>query len=263
MKPLEGDESLYTRYEGAVAFRLFSDRREPTLTIPEQIAASIGDRILDGSLPPGERIPEQELADEFHVSRGPIRDALRILEREQLVTILARRGALVTGLSAGEVREIFEIRASLHELVARRTLAARNPEMLAVYRAGVARLEKLAELTDDGGRYAETTYRLTLIAARLCGNQRLYRMLSAISLQTLRYSKLGLASKERRQVSVALWQKSYEALQAGDTATYLELARARIHASGEEAVRQIQAAPERFALKDQTQAIPTPKEQTP
>ncbi len=246
MKLLEGDESLYSQHEGAVAFRLFADRREPTLTVPEQIAASIGERILDARLAPGERILEQELADEFKVSRGPVRDALRILEREQLVTILARRGAIVTGLSAQEVRELFEIRGGLHELVARRTIAQRNPELLAVYRAGVARLEKLAQLRDDGGRYAETTYRLVLIAARMCGNDRLYRMLCALSLQTLRYSKLGLASRERRQKSVLLWQQSCRALERGEAERYLQLTRQRIAASGEEAMRLIEADPGRY-----------------
>jgi DNA-binding GntR family transcriptional regulator len=67
-------------------------RTDPTLTVSEQIAAQVGDRILSGAMPPGARIGEQELADEFSVSRGPIREALRILEREGLVTIL-RAGA--------------------------------------------------------------------------------------------------------------------------------------------------------------------------
>jgi DNA-binding GntR family transcriptional regulator len=258
MKPLDGDESLYTRHESAVAFRLFADRREPTLTVPEQIAASLGDRILAGALAPGARILEQDLADEFRVSRGPIRDAIRILEREQLVTILPRRGAVVTGLSAEEVREIFEIRGGLHELVARRTIARRDPELLAVMRAGIARLDKLAGLRDDGGRYAETTYRLTLIAARLCGNERLYRMLSALSLQTLRYSKLGLASRERRQASVALWRQSAQALERGDTRAYVALARQRIEASGEEAARVLDAQPPAAEPRKTTRGRRTP-----
>jgi DNA-binding GntR family transcriptional regulator len=83
-----------------VAFRLFADQDEPTLTVSEQIASRVGERILSGQLAPGVRIGEQELADEFKVSRGPVRDALRILEREGLATLLARRGAIVTDLSA-------------------------------------------------------------------------------------------------------------------------------------------------------------------
>ncbi|MEZ4364673.1 MAG: GntR family transcriptional regulator [Kofleriaceae bacterium] len=243
MKPLEGSEDLYARWEGAVAFRLFADQEQPTLTVAEQIAARVGDRILDGTLAPGERIVEQEMADEFGVSRGPVRDALWILQRENLVTLLARRGAVVTTLSADEVREIFEIRAGLHELVARRTIARRDPELLALMRAGVARLQRLAELDDDGGRYAETTYRLSILAARQCGNRRLYRTIAALSLQTLRYSKLGLASRERRQRSVRLWRDGLAALERGDLARYLEITRARIEESGAEAVERVAPEP--------------------
>ena len=76
MKPADADPALFAQWEGAVAFRLFGDQALPTLTVPEQIAAQVGDRILDGRLAPGERIGEQELADEFRVSRGPVREAL-------------------------------------------------------------------------------------------------------------------------------------------------------------------------------------------
>jgi DNA-binding GntR family transcriptional regulator len=75
---------------------------------------------------PGARIGEQELADEFSVSRGPIRDALRILEREGLATLLPRRGAIVTELSADELRELLEIRAGLFEMVVRKIAAQPN-----------------------------------------------------------------------------------------------------------------------------------------
>jgi DNA-binding transcriptional regulator YhcF (GntR family) len=109
MNPGDLPPDLFSPWEGAVAFRLFADQTDPTLTVSEQIAARVGDRILSGAMAPGARIGEQELADEFSVSRGPIRDALRILEREGLATLLPRRGAIVTELSADELRELLEI----------------------------------------------------------------------------------------------------------------------------------------------------------
>jgi DNA-binding GntR family transcriptional regulator len=241
MKPREADPALFARWEGAVAFRLFGDAAVPTLTVPEQIAAQVGDRILDGRLAPGARIGEQELADEFQVSRGPVREALRILEREGLATILARRGAVVTELSAQELREIFEVRAALFDTVARTVAASRPPELIAVLRAGVARLQALAEGPEDGNAYAETTYRLLLITARFCANQRLQRMLATLSLQTLRYSKLGLQSPARRKRSAQLWAQALRALERGDADTLMALSRQRIEESGEEAARQLAA----------------------
>jgi DNA-binding transcriptional regulator YhcF (GntR family) len=128
MKPSDMPQNLFAQWESAVAFRLFADQEDPTLTVSEQIAAQVGDRILSGAMPPAARISEQELADEFSVSRGPIREALRILEREGLVTILARRGAIVTELSATELQELLEIRAGLFDMVVRK-LAVRPPAL--------------------------------------------------------------------------------------------------------------------------------------
>ncbi len=241
MKPLDADPALFSQWEGAVAFRLFGDQAVPTLTVPEQIAAQLGDRILSGPLEPGARIGEQELADEFQVSRGPVREAIRILEREGLVTVLARRGAVVTQLTADELRELIEIRAALFDTVARKAALARPPELLAVLRGGVARLEALSTAPGDGDAYAETTYRLVLITARFCGNRRLQRMLAALSLQTLRYSKLGLQSVDRRKRSVRLWRQALTALERGDVDRLVALSRQRIEESGEEAARLLAA----------------------
>lgn len=235
-------EANSTTWESAVSFRLFADGKQPTVTVHEQIALAVGERIISGALPPRTRVVEQDLAAEFGVSRGPARDAIRVLEREGLVTILPRRGAIVTDLLAEEVREIFEIRAGLLEIVARKVAERRDPHLLEVLQAGVARLERLANMVDDQGAYAESGYRLTLLCVRSCGNQRLARMLVGISLQTLRYSKLSLASRERRQQSARLWRQAVDALVAGDDQAYARLARQRVEESGAEAARLLDAA---------------------
>jgi DNA-binding GntR family transcriptional regulator len=239
MKPSELPSQLFSAWESAVAFRLFADQSTPTLTVPEQIAARVGDRILSGQMAPGARIGEQELADEFSVSRGPIRDALRILEREGLATLLARRGAIVTDMNAAELAELLEIRAGLFEIVVRKLAAHPSPELLDMLRGGVLRLQELSRLPDGGNDYAETTYRLLILCARHSGNARLARMLSALSLQTLRYSKLGLASPARRQRSARLWQETVDALAQGDVERTVALTRQRIEESADEAIQQL------------------------
>jgi len=229
-------------WESSVAFRLFADQDEPTLTVPEQIAARVGERILSTTLVPGARIGEQELADEFRVSRGPVRDALRILEREGLVTLLPRRGAIVTELSTTELQELMEIRAGLFEVAARKLMQSPNPQFVALMREGTKRLQALAQQDDDGDAYVETAHRLLIMVVRLTGNRRLQRMLTSISLQTLRYSKLGLASHKRRKESVGLWSKALRALEKGDADEVARLTRLRIEESAQEATRVLQAA---------------------
>ena len=147
---------------------------------------------------------------------------------------------MVTELSTTELRELMEIRGGLFELVVRKLADQPHPELLPLLRAGTERLQALATETDAGGEYAETTYRLLILCARLAGNQRLQRMLTALSLQTLRYSKLGLASAERRQRSAQLWVQATEALEQGDVERMVALTRQRIEESGEEAIRQLQ-----------------------
>lgn len=236
-KPLESDQALFAHWETAIELRLFADSTGPTLSVPEQVAAKVGNRIVAGELAPGARIGEQELADEFGLSRGPVREAIRILEREGLVQVLPRRGAIVTQLSPTELREVFEIRAGLFDIAVRKVIQERPPELLAVMRAGLQRLQALADDPAGGDAYAETTYRLILICARFAGNERLRRMIAALSLQSLRYSKLGLASVQRRRRSLQLWKQAAKALERGDADAMMRLARQRSEESADEAAR--------------------------
>lgn len=73
-------------------------RKPSTATTGEQVAKQLGEAILQGRYAPGERVGEQAVAEMFALSRGPVRDALRLLERQGLVEILPRRGAYVIAL---------------------------------------------------------------------------------------------------------------------------------------------------------------------
>ena len=75
--------------------------------------------ILEKRLLPGEHLVEEQLAAELGVSRNPVREALRVLETEGLVSFSPRQGAFVTELSREEAREIVEVRAALEGLCAR------------------------------------------------------------------------------------------------------------------------------------------------
>jgi DNA-binding GntR family transcriptional regulator len=233
----DADAETYARWERTIEFRLFSDTSGLTLSVPEQIAAKVADRIIAGQLAPGARIGEQELADEFAVSRGPVREAIRILEREGLVAVLPRRGAVVASLSAHELREVFEIRAGLFDIVVHKIAQSRPPELLSLMRAGIARLKLLAEQPDSGDAYAETVHRIIQAASWFAGNERLRRMIASLSLQSLRYSKLGLASQERRRRSARMWQQTLKALEAGDAELLVALSHQRAEESAEEAAR--------------------------
>jgi DNA-binding GntR family transcriptional regulator len=82
-------------------------------TAPETIAAALRADILSGETRPGTLLRQEDLAARFAMSRIPVRDALRLLEAEGLVTIATNRGAQVTQLSRDEVAEIYHLRILL------------------------------------------------------------------------------------------------------------------------------------------------------
>ena len=225
---------------GLVVFRWFGATPPLTLALPEQIAATVGDRIVSGAIAPGARIIEQDIAAEFETSRGPVREALRILEREGLVRIHPRRGARATQLSPQDVFDLFEIRAYLYQAVARRLAEERSPEAIRLLEDGVREFRRLAELPDGADAYSRLVFRVSLGCVRLAGNPRLADMITSLALQTYRYTRLGLDSRARRRNSAAMWQASLTAIRDGDVAAAMQVAERRILAGREEVLRLLQ-----------------------
>lgn len=84
-----------------------------------RIAATLRDAILAGDYAPGERVRQEELAERHGASRLPVREALRMLESEGLVTLVANTGAWVSRISAAECQEMYEMRECLEPLLLR------------------------------------------------------------------------------------------------------------------------------------------------
>jgi DNA-binding GntR family transcriptional regulator len=84
----------------------------------ERVAGAIQAQVLSGDVPVGTHLRQEALAEEFGVSRTPVREALRHLQATGLVELLPNRGAVVRGPSAREIREAYEVRAELEGLAA-------------------------------------------------------------------------------------------------------------------------------------------------
>lgn len=97
-------------------------------TIREQIVEILRARIIGGEIKPGDHIIEVELAEEFHVSRGPIREALRQLEEEGLVTYQSHKGCVVRTMTYEELQEIYLLRSTLETLAIRVCDGKLSPE---------------------------------------------------------------------------------------------------------------------------------------
>ena len=110
--------------------------------------------ILDGTLPPGERLNEQALATRLGVSRGPLREALRALEREGLVVSGgAHRGMAVRRLEATEEAELFDARALLQGFTCAILAERASIAEIAALRARVVAMEAVIKAGDADGYY--------------------------------------------------------------------------------------------------------------
>jgi DNA-binding GntR family transcriptional regulator len=186
-----------------------------TLSLPEQIAKRIGSAIISGAIEAGSRLHEVEIATRFEVSRAPVREALRILERDGLIDLHARRGARVTQLTASELDHIFDPRIVLNGLLARRVAERADAAFAARFTEGVRMLEQLAQEGDTTG-YVAGVYRVHQLLGAGCDNPFLNRLVFVLTHQTARYTRLGLSTPERQKQSVRNWKRVAKAVAAHD-----------------------------------------------
>ena len=114
----------------------------------DQVSSALRQAIVERELAPGQRLVERELVDRLRVSRATVRESLRELEAEGLVTVIPQRGAVVATISLREAADIYEARGAIESLLVRRF----------VERAGDEHLDRLARVLDqlrdttDGGQ---------------------------------------------------------------------------------------------------------------
>ena len=96
-----------------------SQKKFVTMSLVDQITQALRESILTGKVKGGDQLLEDKLKDDFGVSRTPLREAFRVLEKEGLIEILPRKGSFVKGISRQDIIENFPIRAILEGLAAR------------------------------------------------------------------------------------------------------------------------------------------------
>jgi len=186
-----------------------------TRSLSQQIADYLSEAILLGRYAPGQAIIEQELADAFGVSRGPVREAFRILETEGVVVINPRRSVLVTNLTLEEVAELFEIRAALFGLAARLCAQRRTAASIELIESAYEKIRPFVPSKGTAEQYSNLAAEATRTIISQCGNKRVIVMLNRLSRQIQRYSLLGLSNVERQTQSMGSFRKLVSAIRAG------------------------------------------------
>lgn len=111
---------------------------ESELATSHRIAAALKEAILAGKYPPGVRIRQEDIAEQFGASRSPVREALRMLEADGLVNLVAHTGAWISQLSLAECEEMYQIRERIEPLLLR----------LSIPYLSKAKIDQLADLAN-------------------------------------------------------------------------------------------------------------------
>lgn len=156
---------------------------------PRRVHAELRRRILDGSIPPGAWLRQEELATELAVSRMPVREALSLLGKEGLLELLPNRGARVPALSLEELEEIYAARMGLEGLAARHAALRIDAGALEALRLDLPRLAALCAAGElEIYLREDRDFMLNCYAAS--GRPRLVRQVESLRERAERYLRL-------------------------------------------------------------------------
>jgi DNA-binding GntR family transcriptional regulator len=141
-------------------------------SLAEDAADRIREQILAGGFRQGDHLVESKIAQQLKISRGPVREAFKLLRAEGLVEEEPRRGTFVVRLETADVREVYEVRAAIEGRAARLLATSADPLALAELRALVDRIDD-AVRAQDPARVSRADIDLHEALCRLSGNSRL------------------------------------------------------------------------------------------
>jgi DNA-binding GntR family transcriptional regulator len=191
-------------------------------SLPEQIADDVARRILAGELVAGLRIGEEDLAQHYGVSRGPVRDAFNVLERQGLVQVLPRRGTFVAPVDNDFLCDVFNLRAAVVALGARYCARLADEAGLAEIADRVDALARLADEPDcDPRRFALGNGRIGAALGRNCGSFVLKATMiegnnGVVWAILFREHVVDYVTPERRARVLANWREVLDLIRAGD-----------------------------------------------
>ncbi len=172
--------------------------------------------IVEQRLEPGHRLIERELVEQIGVSRTTIREVLRELAAEGLVTTIPQKGAIVAVPSADEASELYEVRAALEALAARRFVDHATPEQVAALRQAFTELERVVEAGGDIRALLEAKDRFYDVLLAGAGNRSIRSILGGLQARVSLLRRTSLSQPGRARAALEEVRAIVEAIEAGD-----------------------------------------------
>lgn len=173
----------------------------------EQVLDLLRAAIVEHRLKPGQRLIERELVEQIGVSRTTIREVLRQLAAEGLVATIPQRGAVVAVPSAEEAAELYEVRAALESLAARRFVERASDSQVKALRAAYEEVAQVMSAGDDADTLAmiQAKDRFYDVLLKGSGNRSIHSILSGLTarvsvLRATSMSQPGRASQSLAEI---------------------------------------------------------------
>jgi DNA-binding GntR family transcriptional regulator len=170
---------------------------------------------MTGRIRPGDRLVEGELARAWHVSKSPLREALKALQHEGLVEAVPRRGYIVTPITIKQIQDLFDLRSVLERECAARASRSISSPQLDELRRLVGDPYVVGDV-DSQRRFLSQNKQFHLAIARTTGNQRLVALLDRLLDELERLFHLGLDVRDRADVLVREHLELITAVEARD-----------------------------------------------
>ena len=210
------------------------------IALYQEVAERLRQRIFSHELPPGTWVDEQALAEHYGISRTPLREALKVLASEGLVTLKPRRGCYVTEISERDLDEVFSVMSMLEGECARLSAARASEDDLARLRAIHASLEKAAGKPDID-RFFEANQAFHQEVQHIADNRWLTQAITDLR-KVIKLSRHhSLFSDGRLRQSLAEHRGLLDALSRRDVARSEQLMREHI-SSGRQALAKFAAS---------------------
>jgi DNA-binding GntR family transcriptional regulator len=192
------------------------EKLAPKTTRVQFATDEIAKLIFSGTVIPGQRLIEQELARQLNVSRIPIREALRELSRDGLVRLVPRRGAFVARMNRADVAELFEVRATLEGLTAYLCAKHISPTEIVRLEGALGQMRRTA-LNGEVDRFSELSIRFREIIAENASNRLLRELVRGLSRRSLKFRFIAMRMPGRLQESLASYERLLEAIRDHDS----------------------------------------------
>jgi len=154
------------------------------LSLKDRVYQNVKFQIIIGTLKPGTRLPEEELSKAMNISRAPIREAFNRLEKEGFVTVIPRKGAAVSKVTAQAIEDLFEIRETLESLAIKKSIGKISIKELEEVGNGLKKfINKSTNTTENCIQYLALDKKFHDLLSQNCGNKKLIDLLANLQEQ--------------------------------------------------------------------------------